>query len=56
MKIIAINYICPPTPSGARVPTLVGFAAPHRVDSSRIVLVTHGFVAARRTCVMLAGP
>jgi hypothetical protein len=54
IKTIAINYICPPTPSGARVPTLVGFAAPHRVGSSCIVPVTRGFVATRCTCVMLA--
>jgi hypothetical protein len=54
IRIIAINYICHPTPSGASVPTLVGFAATHRVGSSRIVLVTHGFVATSCACVMLA--
>jgi hypothetical protein len=48
IRIIAINYICHPTPSGASVPTLVGVAAPH------IVLVTRGFVAASRAHVMLA--
>jgi hypothetical protein len=54
IRIIAINYICHSTPSGASVPTLVGFAATHCVGSSCIVLVTRGFVAASHTCVMLA--
>jgi hypothetical protein len=54
IRIVAINYICHPTPSGASVPTLVGIAATHRVGGRCIVLVTHGFVAASRACVMLA--
>jgi hypothetical protein len=54
IRIIVLNYICYPTPSGALVPTLVGFAATHCVGSSCIVLVTRGFVAASCACVMLA--
>ncbi len=52
--IIAINYICHPTPSGVSVPTLVGIAATHCIGGSHIVLVTRGFVAASRARVMLA--
>ncbi len=54
IRIIAINYICHPTPSGAHVPTLVGFAATHCVGGRCIVHVTHGFVAASHVHVMLA--
>ncbi len=54
IRIVAINYICHPTPSGLSVPTLVGVAAIHRVVGRCIVLVTHGFVAASCTRVMLA--
>jgi hypothetical protein len=54
IRIIAINYICHPTPSGSSVPTLVGVAATHYVGGSCIVLVTHGFVATSRACVMPA--
>jgi hypothetical protein len=54
IRIIAINYICYPTPSGASVPTLVGVTATHFVGGSCIVLVTHGFVAESCAHVMLA--
>jgi hypothetical protein len=54
IRVITINYICHPTPSGASVPTLIGVAATHCVGGSCIVLVTRGFVAASRACVMLA--
>ncbi len=54
IRIVSINYICHPTPSGASVPTLVGVAATHPVGGRCIVLVTRSFVAASRPCVMLA--
>jgi hypothetical protein len=54
IRIVAINYICYPTPSGASVPTLVGVAATHCVVDGCIVLVTRGFVATSCARVMLA--
>ncbi len=54
IRVVPINYICHPTPSGASVPILVDIAATHRVGGRCIVLVTHSFVAASCACVMLA--
>jgi hypothetical protein len=54
IRIVAINYICHPTPSGASVPALVGVTADHCIGGRCIVLVTHGFVARGHARVMLA--
>jgi hypothetical protein len=54
IRIVAIKYICHPTPSGASVPTLVGVAATHCVGGRCIFLVTCSLVATRHARVMLA--
>ncbi len=54
IEIIAINYICHPTPSCASVPTLVAVATTYCVGGSCIVFVNRGFVAASCACVILA--